>query len=60
MFSPSEIQRLVCENKEMPNLANQINKFRRNYSAHCCQSHSETHILTAAGSATRTAFLKVI
>lgn len=60
MFSPPEIQRLVRENKEIPNLANQINKFRRNYSGHCCQSHSETHTVRAAGGAARAAFLKVI
>lgn len=60
MFSLSGIQRLAYENKEMPNLPNQINKLRRNYNGHYCQSHSELYLLRAAGKAIGMAFLKAI
>ena len=60
MLNLSGIQRLICLNKEMPNLANQIGKFRRNHNGHCCQSHSETDSVRAAGNAIGTVSLNVI
>lgn len=57
----SRIQRLVCANKEIPDLANQINECRGNYIGHHCQSHYETCPLRIAISVDETiALMRVI